>query len=43
MNEHHPDKLASRGLPENMMKLAKEKTQQIRAAYDMIREARGFK
>jgi len=43
MNQHHPDKLASRGLPETMIKLAKEKTQQIRAAYDMIREARGFK
>jgi len=43
MNQHHPDKLASRGLPEHMMKLAKEKTQQIRAAYDLIREARGFR
>lgn len=43
MNQHHPDKLVSRGLPENMVKLAKEKTQQIRAAYDLIREARGFR
>ncbi len=43
MNQHHPDKLASRGLPGGMVKLAKEKTQQIRAAYDRIREARGFK
>lgn len=43
MNQHHPDKLASRGLPPDMMTLAKEKTQQIRAAYDLIREARGFK
>lgn len=43
MNQHHPDKLVSRGLPENMIKLAKEKTQQIRAAYDMVREARGFR
>jgi DnaJ like chaperone protein len=43
MNQHHPDKLAARGLPENMMKLAKEKTQQIRAAYDLVREARGFR
>lgn len=43
MNQHHPDKLASRGLPESMIKLAKEKTQQIRAAYDLIREARGFR
>lgn len=43
MNQHHPDKLASRGLPEGMIKLAKEKTQQIRAAYDLVREARGFR
>jgi DnaJ like chaperone protein len=43
MNQHHPDKLASKGLPEGMMKLAKEKTQQIRAAYDLIREEKGFR
>jgi len=43
MNQHHPDKLAARGLPEGMVKLAKEKTQQIRAAYDLIREERGFR
>ena len=43
MNQHHPDKLAARGLPEGMAKMAKEKTQEIRAAYDLIREARGFK
>ncbi len=43
MNQHHPDKLASRGLPEGMIKMAKEKTQQITAAYDLIREKRGFR
>ncbi len=43
MNQHHPDKLAARGLPESMVKHAKEKTQQIRAAYDLIREAKGFR
>lgn len=43
MNQHHPDKLASRGLPEGMVKMAKEKTQQIRAAYDLIRQERGFR
>lgn len=43
MNQHHPDKLASRGLAEGMIKMAKEKTQQITAAYDLIREARGFR
>ena len=43
MNQHHPDKLAARGLPESMLKKAKEKTQQITAAYHLIREARGFR
>lgn len=43
MNQHHPDKLVSRGLPEEMLKLAKEKTQQISAAYFVIREAKGFR
>lgn len=42
MNRHHPDKLVAKGLPEEMMKMATEKTHQIRAAYDRIREARGF-
>lgn len=40
MNQHHPDKLVAKGLPEEMMKLATEKTQEIRAAYDTILEAR---
>jgi len=43
MNQHHPDKLAARGLPSSMIKRAQEKTQQILAAYDMIRETRGFR
>ena len=40
MNQHHPDKLVSKGLPEEMMQLAKEKTQEIKAAYDRVMEAR---
>jgi DnaJ like chaperone protein len=43
MNQHHPDKLVSRGLPESMTAVAEERTQQIRAAYDRIKEDRGFK
>ena len=43
MSQHHPDKLVARGLPEEMQEIAKEKTQEIRAAYDRIREARGLK
>lgn len=40
MNQHHPDKLVSKGLPEEMMKLATEKTQEIKQAYEMIKTAR---
>jgi DnaJ like chaperone protein len=43
MNQNHPDKLHAKGLPESMMKLAAEKTRQIRAAYDVLRAARGIK
>ena len=40
MNQHHPDKLVGRGMPEEMVKLATEKTQEIKAAYERIRSAR---
>jgi DnaJ like chaperone protein len=40
MGQHHPDKLVSKGLPEEMIKIATEKTQNIRKAYDLIREQR---
>ena len=43
MNENHPDKLAAKGLPDEMMELAKEKTQQIQAAYDLICKQKGWK
>src|SRR5690242_6700064 len=43
MKENHPDKLVARGLPENMIKLAQEKVQQINVAYDAIKSARGIK
>lgn len=43
MNQNHPDKLHAKGLPESMMKLAAEKTRQIRAAYDVLRAARGMR
>jgi DnaJ like chaperone protein len=43
MNQHHPDKLVSKGLPESMTAVAEERTQQIRAAYDRIKGDRGFK
>lgn len=43
MNQNHPDKLHARGLPESMMKMAEEKTRQIRAAYEVLCDARGMK
>ena len=43
MNEHHPDKLVAKGLPPETMEMAKEKTQQIQAAYDLICKAKGWK
>ncbi len=41
MNQHHPDKLVAKGLPEEMIRMATEKTQEIKAAYELIRKARG--
>ncbi|OBU13077.1 co-chaperone DjlA [Morganella psychrotolerans] len=43
MSEHHPDKLVAKGLPPEMMELAKEKAQSIQAAYDLIKKEKGFK
>ncbi|MDP8079679.1 co-chaperone DjlA [Phocoenobacter skyensis] len=43
MNEHHPDKLVAKGLPPEMMEVAKEKAQQIQAAYDLICKSKGWK
>ena len=40
MSRHHPDKLASKGLPEEMMRAATERTQQIKAAWDRVQSAR---
>ncbi len=42
MSQHHPDKLVSKGLPEEMIKLATDKTQNIQKAYERIKEARGW-
>ena len=38
MSQNHPDKLAAKGLPEEMMRLAKEKTQKISKAYETIQK-----
>ena len=43
MSENHPDKLIAQGVPEDMVKLATEKSQEIQAAYDMVRKSRGLR
>lgn len=40
MSQHHPDKLVAKGLPEEMMKIATEKTQEIKLAYEHIKKSR---
>lgn len=43
MNQHHPDKLRARGMPESMLPVAEEKTREIRAAYEQVRSVRGMR
>ena len=43
MSQHHPDKLIAKGLPEEMIDVATDKTQNIRRAYEKIKQARGWK
>ena len=40
MSQHHPDKLISKGVPEEMIELATEKTREIRSAWEQVREHR---
>ena len=42
LSQHHPDKLVAKGLPEEMMKIATQRTHEIRQAYERIKEHRGF-
>ncbi len=41
LSRHHPDKLKANGLPDSMIEHAKQRTQQIIEAYELIRERRG--
>ena len=36
ISENHPDKLIGQGMPDDMIQLATERTQEIQAAYEMI-------
>ena len=40
ISENHPDKLIAKGVPEDMVRLATERSQEIQAAYDMIKKTR---
>lgn len=40
MSEFHPDKLMGQGVPEDMIKLATERSQEVQAAYDLIKRSR---
>ncbi len=42
LKQHHPDKLAGRNASVTELARATEKTRELTAAYDRIREARGF-
>lgn len=42
MSQHHPDKLVAKGLPEQMIKMATEKTQEIKAAYELIKRHKNW-
>jgi DnaJ like chaperone protein len=43
MSRNHPDKLQGKGLPEAMLERAKERTQQIQAAWELLRAERGMR
>lgn len=40
MSEYHPDKLIGQGMPDDMIKAATERSQEIQAAYDLIKKSR---
>lgn len=42
MSENHPDKLIARGVPEDMVRLATERSQEIQSAYEQVRRHRGI-
>jgi DnaJ like chaperone protein len=43
LQRHHPDKLKANGLPESMLAHAKQRTQQIIEAWELVRERRGMR
>jgi DnaJ like chaperone protein len=43
LQRHHPDKLKAHGLPDSMLAHAKQRTQQIIEAWEIVRERRGIR
>lgn len=43
MSQYHPDKLMGQGLPDDMVKAATQRAQEVQTAYDLIRKHRGLK
>lgn len=41
MSQYHPDKLTGQGVPQDMINEATERSQEIQAAYDLIKKSRG--
>ncbi|OGT63837.1 MAG: hypothetical protein A3J38_03895 [Gammaproteobacteria bacterium RIFCSPHIGHO2_12_FULL_45_9] len=42
MSQHHPDKLMAKGLAPEMIKLANQKTQEIKEAYETLKKSKGI-
>ena len=40
MSQYHPDKLIGQGMPEDMIKAATERSQEIQKAYDVVKKSR---
>jgi DnaJ like chaperone protein len=42
MSQYHPDKLIAEGVPEDMVRMATERTQEIQNAWELVRKTRGL-
>jgi DnaJ like chaperone protein len=43
MSENHPDKLRGQGVPDDMLRMATERSQEITTAYELIKKQRSGK
>jgi len=43
VRQFHPDKLMGQGVPEDMIKVATERSKEIQVAYDLVKKSRGMK